>query len=266
MGELIEMEKQKAMLRMLQPPPERRRTSGVWVAVLVLLLVAVVGVALFFVLRRSNDHAASVPKNPGTATLTKGVSATADQMTNNKMKGLSMIGYTSGDRINYVAAWVGKIGPGVVDGNIGLGKAGPPLSGSISGSILNWGVRNMSSTPVSFAWTPEAPPKGVVGPSATAPGATKSFVPGTLTMAHGSGLTATTLYLAPDKATGQVGWTEDKTYVGLYPASASQDTFYLAFLSTDKAAALYGIPQNDSDPWILASVPGNGFYVSFESV
>jgi hypothetical protein len=265
MGKLIQMKQQEAMLRMLQQPQEPRRRSGALIVVVVVLLLALVGVALFFVLRRGRNHAANVPSNPGTATLAKGVSATADQMTKNKMEGLSMIGYTSGDRINYVAAWVGSTGPGVVDGNIGLGMAGPPVSGSIAG-IFNRKVK-MSTTPVSFTWTPEAPPKGAVGPSETAPGATKSFVPGTLTMAHGSGLMATTLYLAPDTATGQVGWTEDKTYVGLYPTSTtSQDTFYLAFLSTDKVAATYGIPQNDSDPWILGSVPGNGFYVSFEPV
>lgn len=232
--------RQKMMLDMMRPEETRRRTNGWVVAGIVVLVVGIVA-ALAVVLLRKRGGATTVPTQPKTATLAKGAQVTSKQMAQFTMKGMNMVGYTSGDRINYATATVGAAGPGVVGGTIELG----------------------SSKAASFTWTPEAPPKGAAGPTTKAPGAGSSFVPGTLSIVVGSGVLRTTLYLAPNTATGQVGWTEDKTYVGLYPTGASQNTFYLAFLSRGTQAATYGVPQNDSKAFVLTPTPSKGFFVAF---
>lgn len=228
------------MLREMQSDKPAPRRVNPWVVAAAVLLVLGVVVALVVVLRPKSG-AKSVPSNPTPTTLSKGTQATSAQMTAHSLQGLNMVGFTSGKRINFVASTLGKAGPGVVGGAIMFGSLGV----------------------VSFAWTPEAPPKGAAGPSSVAPGAGKSFIPGTLSMTTGSGLMRTTMYLAPNAAAGQVGWTEDKTYVGLYPVGSSGNTFYLAFLSQGTRAAVYGVPQNGGKPFILSDAPGNGFYVAF---
>ena len=253
MGDVLEL----GMLRQMQQAQQPRRRSSSWVVVLVVLLMLAVGVALFLVLRRRGGFA-KVPQDPPTITPPKDKYVTADMLTNNKIEGLRMAGWLQNLPLpwNTVAASVGATGPGVVSGSISTMKM------------------ESAARPISFTWTPEEPPKGTNAPSAMPPKAKKFFIPGTLSMSYGSGSKAATLYLAPDTATGRVGWTVDKTYVGLVPwgevqakpskgKSWNMYPFTLALLSSGDTEPTYAIPQSPSDPWTLASVPWKTPSVSF---
>lgn len=222
------------MLQMLQPEEPRRRTSA-WLVALVVLVALGGAVALFLVLR-PRKAAAKVPENPQIAKLSVGEQTTFDQMTKYAIQGLRMVGFTSGSRTNYATASVPSTGPGVVGGTLSL-----------------------TSTPTTFSWFPEAPPAGSAGPPA---GAGQSFIPGTLSTVLGHGILARTLYLAPDMDTGRVGWSEEKTFVGLYPVDKSKNAFYIAFLSHGPQVAVYGSPH-DSGPFTLTSKPVGGYFVAF---
>lgn len=232
---------QRAILAMVNPPPAPRRTRGrVVTVVAILLLLGAVVVAVVLLLRKKAG-AVPVAKNPRQGSIPKGTQITSPQLAQFTM-GVQVI---DSDDVGASASITERV----------IGTL-PSLATSVGGSVkFGRGAGVVGST---MSWTPEPPPPGAGGPALLPPGATRGFVPGTLKMVHGVGLLRTNMYLAPNRSTGAVGWSPEKTFVGLFPANSAKTAFFIAFLGQGTQPASWAVPWGDNENWTLNSQTGTG--------